>query len=544
MPVLSAKSQNNKLLYLVLALALLMLATANLWGVIETSEARYAEVGREMLRSGDWLHPKLMGIYHYHKPPLTYWLTAASYSVFGVNPFAARFFLTVAFCIQVLVVYRIAMRLFKNEQTAYYAALVYATLPIVLISVRGLTTDAYLVTFILLAVYWWIQFRETGRAMFLYAMAAAVGLGFLTKGPVVLVLPIFAVLGLRRWYPPAPVGALRIAFALLIFLLISFSWFVFLTAENPLFADYFFFRHLVDRVAHAEVFSRAKPWYYYLPMIPVIYLPWIGMVLPGGREESAPRPEGRRLTRRLAVWWFLGPLILFSMFTSKLVLYILPLSIGFSLVAAYFLTFGRFRPLYWVFFPIIGIIYIALIAAPFFPPGFHYNAILISLPALALLASAGMLLLKMKKEPVVTAWSFLFAATLIVYASLFFRMNSVQVNGVTPIASFIKENGLQDREILVYNELLPSLSFELDKDIVSVYAGSNALKRETQFQKDEEWENYWVDETVEEGRLKVRRALSERSVLIVKNKLPEEVQTMMAGSWNEKKFGKWVVYYN
>ncbi len=541
---LRAQSQNKRLLYLVLVLAFLMLATANFWGVIETSEARYAEVGREMFRSGDWLHPTLLNIYHYHKPPLTYWLTAAAYSLFGVNPFAARFFLTIAFCIQVFLVHRIALHLFKNEQTAYFAALVYATLPIVLISVRGLTTDAYLTTFVLSGVYSWIRFLETRKAMFLYGMAAAMGLGFLTKGPVVLVIPIFAMAGLRRWYPSAPISSLRVAFAVLIFLLISFSWFTFLTAEDPVFADYFFFRHLVDRVAHAEVFSRAKPWYYYLPMIPVIYLPWIGMVLPGSQERAGTATEGRRLTRRLAIWWFLGPLIVFSMFTSKLVLYILPLSIGFSLVAAYFLTFGKFKPLYWVFFPIIGIVYAGLIAVPFFPPGFNYDPILVSIPTVALLASAGVLLLKLTKESIVTAWSFLFAATLILYASLFFRLNSLQVNGITPIASFIKENGLEEREILVYNELLPSLSFELDKDIVSVYAGSNALKRETQFQKDDAWKNFLFDETVDDGRAKVQQAVSKKAVVIAKNELPDQVQKAMSGKWNEKKFGKWVVYYN
>lgn len=156
---------------LITVLGVLMLTTSNLWGVIETSEARYAEISREMFRSGDWLHPRLLNIHHYHKPPITYWLTAISYSIFGVNAFAVRFFLTVAFCLQVFLILKIAQQLFENTRTAWYAALVYATLPTVLISVRGLTTDAYLSTFVLLSIYWWIGYLKSSKVYFLYCFA-------------------------------------------------------------------------------------------------------------------------------------------------------------------------------------------------------------------------------------------------------------------------------------------------------------------------------------------------------------------------------------
>ena len=90
---------------LIFVLAGTMLATSNLWGVVETSEARYAEISREMLLSGDWLHPTLLKIHHYHKPPITYWITAVAYSVFGISAFAARFFLIAAYCAQVVIIF-------------------------------------------------------------------------------------------------------------------------------------------------------------------------------------------------------------------------------------------------------------------------------------------------------------------------------------------------------------------------------------------------------------------------------------------------------
>src|SRR5215470_920114 len=53
-------------------------------------EPRYAEVAREMFATGDYISPRLCGCLWFEKPALLYWLSAASYRLFGVNEFAAR----------------------------------------------------------------------------------------------------------------------------------------------------------------------------------------------------------------------------------------------------------------------------------------------------------------------------------------------------------------------------------------------------------------------------------------------------------------------
>ena len=54
-------------------------------------EGRYADIGRWMLVSGDWLVPRLNGIPFFHKPPLLYWLQAEVFRFTGVSVWAARF---------------------------------------------------------------------------------------------------------------------------------------------------------------------------------------------------------------------------------------------------------------------------------------------------------------------------------------------------------------------------------------------------------------------------------------------------------------------
>ncbi|MDR3151466.1 MAG: phospholipid carrier-dependent glycosyltransferase, partial [Holosporaceae bacterium] len=73
---------------------------------VSPSEARYVEIPREMVETGDYVTPRLNGLKYFEKPPLFYWLQAASIKAFGVNEtsmrlwtmaFAARGCLTVFF---------------------------------------------------------------------------------------------------------------------------------------------------------------------------------------------------------------------------------------------------------------------------------------------------------------------------------------------------------------------------------------------------------------------------------------------------------------
>ena len=54
-------------------------------------EPRYSQVAREMFQRSDWVTPTLGGFDWFEKPALLYWLQIASYKLFGVSEFAARF---------------------------------------------------------------------------------------------------------------------------------------------------------------------------------------------------------------------------------------------------------------------------------------------------------------------------------------------------------------------------------------------------------------------------------------------------------------------
>jgi len=83
--------QANRLLALVLVVALVRLAMLGTYPLMDTTEARYGDIGRVMAESGDWITPWFRpGIPFWGKPPLSFWCTALSFKLFGVNEFTAR----------------------------------------------------------------------------------------------------------------------------------------------------------------------------------------------------------------------------------------------------------------------------------------------------------------------------------------------------------------------------------------------------------------------------------------------------------------------
>ena len=71
-------------------IALVWFANLDVRKLQHPDEGRYAEIAREMVASGDWVTPRLNGLRYFEKPPLQYWLTAASFEAFDVDEWTAR----------------------------------------------------------------------------------------------------------------------------------------------------------------------------------------------------------------------------------------------------------------------------------------------------------------------------------------------------------------------------------------------------------------------------------------------------------------------
>lgn len=308
-------------LWLIVAVLFVFLGTR---GLNEPDEGRYAELGREMAAGGSWLVPHLNGFEHLQKPPLIYWCTAVSMKVFGYNEWAARMPSALAACGILLFTMAIARRLW-SENRARIAAIVLVSTLMFFGLARMLTPDMLMSFFITAAIAALVY----ERCWLFFIM---MGLGFLTKGPMALVVPLGAALGTYlardRSLPRARFPWVR---GMLLTLLIGLSWFIVLAVLEPSLFDYFWRFELLDRFT-SNKHGRSKPFWFFAPILICGLLPWT-FLIPGLVRQAWLRIRTKQVTptHGLLLGWTVLPLIILSLSGSKLLTYVLPLMPAFAL---------------------------------------------------------------------------------------------------------------------------------------------------------------------------------------------------------------------
>jgi len=539
-------TKDKALLFLLFITALILLSTVGTYGVIESSDARYAEIGREMFISKDWLHPNLLDIHHYHKPPITYQITALGYELFGVNAFGARFFLQIAILVQMLLVYLLTLQFTPNKRTGLWAASIYFTFPLVLVASRNLTTDAFLTTFTLLSIYVWVRYRKEGQSLWLYIFTLSLGLGFLTKGPVVFLAPTLFALLYNRLETSKQTWNIHHIVAWSLFIAIAASWFSYLAIDNPAFWDYFIGRQTVDRFSN-NIFSRSEPFWYFIALAPLLGMPWL-LLLPWFIKKLKLKFSTDTI-ESILLFAVAVPLIFFSISTSKRILYILPLYPLLAVVIALMLQKTKAEKSVFVLRFIIGyalLLFIALGIAPWIAGKITFPTLLTPISFFLILwlmwfwRSSTM---EIKSKSVLI--SFVAAAYFLLAATTLFSYSVQSFKIAIPVAQWIKEKQLDKQEILVYNKRLPSLAFELNRSIISLYNGDRSLNREVQFETDNKWEKYLYNITQKSERQRLERLLKKNpSVLVVYKVDLSAAQTWLKAYYPQKKrLGKWTIYY-
>ena len=297
--------------------------------LVKPDEGRYAEIPREMVASGDWLTPRLNGYKYFEKPPLQYWVTAATFAAFGQNEWAARLWPGVTGFLGVLLVLWAGNRLF-GRPVGLLGAAVAASSAIYVSVGHLLTLDMALCVFMSASVFAFTVAQavaaddaERRRWMLLAWVAAA--LAVLSKGLIGVVLPAGAValyvLIERDW---KLAGRLHVLGGGLLFLAIAAPWFVAVSLANPEFPRFFFIHEHFERFATRE-HGRYQPVWYFVPVLLAGILPWIVGLFPALVRAWTRVPETRFQPRRFLLVWCAVVFAFFSASDSKLGSYILPM---------------------------------------------------------------------------------------------------------------------------------------------------------------------------------------------------------------------------
>jgi 4-amino-4-deoxy-L-arabinose transferase-like glycosyltransferase len=377
---MSENKQTQKeiiLFFTLIAICLILfffnLGNRALWDI---DEGLHSVSSKDMVLSGDWVTPKYNGEKFYDKPPLHNWLVAISFLIFGFNEFAARLPAALLGMGCVLITYLLGRRI-CGPNAAFLGSLVLASSVEFFVLSRTVVHDISLAFFITLALtlFYLGYENEKHRRVYFLVGYAALGFSVLAKGPIGILLPA-AIIGLflivkkqLRFLKEMQVG-----WGMLVVIAVAAPWYILISIKDPGYVSYFFLKQNIGNFFSAEA-RHPEPIYYYIPVLLGGMFPW-STFLPLALFRGIRAPKSANQDGMLFILlWVAVIFIFFSLASSKLGTYILPLFPAAALVVGGFLNDILINPsgdldkgLVYSYLPVAIILPSALIYIILFPP--------------------------------------------------------------------------------------------------------------------------------------------------------------------------------
>ncbi len=377
-----------------LSLAIILLALlARLFGIIEyplhdPTEARYAEIPRLIIETGNWIMPPFdYGVPFWGKPPLTFWLTAISFKLFGYSEFAARLPVFLLACVVLWLSYRFASVILGKEKAAFSSIVLLST-ALFFIASGAVMTDMALCLCISLSMtgFWHaLNNPQTQQARkWSYLFFVGLGFGLLVKGPIVgvlVLLPLVAwTLIKKQWQNAWQKIPWFKGSAVMLF--IAVPWYIIAEIDSPGFINYFLvgehFKRFVDAGWHGDLYGvahkhpRGKIWLLWL----LASFPWSFIFL--GSALSWPFRKNKTIILKDACqgnwhsylfFWAIAPMVFFTLSGNILYTYVLPGLPAFAMMVSEMLSL-RFdnksmMQSKWLYagliIPVVGLIFMAIV---------------------------------------------------------------------------------------------------------------------------------------------------------------------------------------
>ena len=281
------------------------------------NEAMYATPSIHMLSSGDYLMPRWQDQDFLDKPPLTFWIMAASFRLFGTNlvaenlPAALAGLATAAFL-------GFWVRRRSGLRAGLLAGLLLALFPLFLTVSLTFAADAFLTLAIASAAFavdGAARRRDGSDARWGVLCGAALAFAFYCKGLIGVVLPVAAVaagLALDRTWPLRPVRRALWALAVLAVLVAPWHW-AMAQRLGTEFWRVFYWENQFLRGSTRIFMAPSRGPLYYVGILAWGAFPW-SLYLPGALSRRRPSS--------VFLGWFAFGLVFWSLLVMKREVYL------------------------------------------------------------------------------------------------------------------------------------------------------------------------------------------------------------------------------
>ncbi len=316
--------KNDRYFWIAIFLLISVVYLSTINRPLRDAESKYAEIPREMIVTGDWLTPHLDFATYFTKPPLTFWVTALAYRLFGIHPWVARLTNIAWAFLAAFLLGMFASRMYGTG-TGRIAAVMFVLTAEVFTYCLDAGIEFGLISCIIgtLTAFW--IFVSEGRKLYLRLFYLGLGLSFLAKGILGLALPA-TIAGLYLICS----GRLREIWnfldipGLVILSLVILPWCIGMSIKHPNFFRCFVINeHFGALLGKRDSNDALFPTSLFLALSAGEFFPWIfylPVIIIGAAQNWKREREEKDKILFLSVWLFV-PLLLFSLSKSKVDFY-------------------------------------------------------------------------------------------------------------------------------------------------------------------------------------------------------------------------------
>ncbi|TSJ80772.1 MAG: glycosyltransferase family 39 protein [Candidatus Cardinium sp.] len=236
------------------------------WGIgsihlFDLDELYFAEITREMMRTGSYGQVTFNFEPLYEKPPLFFWLQAASMHLWGINEVGARFPNLLCGLLTLATLYYIGQQ-YKGRWFGFLWMCLYATAFLPHFYFKSGIIDPFFNYFLLTAIYF-LSRAATPSKEWLYGCAGlSIGFALLAKGPMGFIIPLATLSLAYTWFKGSVVRLKGLILALLVATAVLSCWLIpEIWSNGCRFIKEFWDYHLL--LYHQPVATHVQPWYYH-----------------------------------------------------------------------------------------------------------------------------------------------------------------------------------------------------------------------------------------------------------------------------------------
>ncbi len=358
-----------------LVLLTILVYFLNFWSfqVWSPNEAFYADASRYMLETKNLVTPYYNGEIRLNKPPMTYWIVALGYSIFGVNELGLRFMHVLLGLLTGVVTALLAWEVFKSKTISTYSFIIFSLSLTIYANAHYASPEMPFTFFITLSIYlWYVGYIRKNNFFIVFAFLAA-SLAMLVKGPAGFVLPAGVVFLYLLVANPSELLKLKYYLLSFVSLILGLWWHVYqIFDKGKLFWEIFYKENF------KRIYSGGEPFYFYYLDLLVSFLPYSFLFF----FALFWVVFKQRQNHFIFLAWFFFIFTLFSVVKQKIPVYVMPAYPALAVMTAGFLVSSSWEKLkrYSSYFLSIFISLVCLILIFYFNLDFKFLLLFLFLP--------------------------------------------------------------------------------------------------------------------------------------------------------------------